>query len=56
MIEGRSFRFSPKMIQLVKALREAKEYVFADQSKEDFIAKMAIASKRREKQDIGCVY
>ncbi|GAA4274769.1 four helix bundle protein [Aquimarina gracilis] len=64
MIEERSFQFALRTITLVKALRKANEYVFADQilrsatsigsnvaeagagqSKKDFIAKMAIASK-----------
>ncbi|MEW7293024.1 four helix bundle protein [Aquimarina sp. 2304DJ70-9] len=31
MIEERSFQFALKIIQLVKVLKEAKEYVFADQ-------------------------
>ncbi len=30
MIEERSFQFALKIIQLVKFLRESKEYVFAD--------------------------
>lgn len=52
MIEERSFQFALKIIQLVKVLREFKEYVFADQILRAATRALVLMLPKREQDNL----